>query len=303
MAHAHKPFTGACETSAVTATPALTAAGAVVWRALREPVEVLLVHRPRYDDWSFPKGKPDADEHPLTTAIREVAEETGLTVRLGPPLPEQRYPVRGAPKEVRYWAAQVCHGDVADYRPNSEIDHVEWFPIGEARRRLSYDRDLDLLDAFTGSPYRSVPLVVLRHARARKRGSWEGPDEGRTLTSRGRAQATGLVPMLRAYGVQQALTSTAVRCAATVQPFADETGTPVERASWLAEDKADPERIDRRIGELLTTRTSAVICSHRPVFPEVFGALGIEDPGLRPGEFIVVHREDGRPHATERHRP
>ena len=111
---------------------------------------VLLVHRPRYDDWSFPKGKLDPGEHVTGAAVREVAEETGLHVRLGVPLAPQRYPVTGGrTKQVSYWVSRaVGDDDVSRYRANDEIDAVEWVPYDEAMDRLTYDYDRPLLKAF-----------------------------------------------------------------------------------------------------------------------------------------------------------
>ena len=119
------------------ATNDVLAAGAVVFRS---GGQVLLVHRPRYDDWSFPKGKLDPGEHAAVAAVREVAEETGLRVRLGPPLSPQRYEVSGGrTKHVSYWIGRAVGGDdVSAYRPNDEIDAVEWVPVEEAADRLSY---------------------------------------------------------------------------------------------------------------------------------------------------------------------
>src|SRR3954471_19417050 len=114
----------------------VVSAGAVV---LGRGGEVLLVHRPKYDDWSFPKGKLDRGEHATAAAVREVEEETGLRVRPGLPPSDQRSPVKAGAKLVPYWIGRaVGDGDVSGYEPNSEIDEVAWFPVDKARRRLSY---------------------------------------------------------------------------------------------------------------------------------------------------------------------
>ena len=131
--------------------PDVVAAGAVVVRKGPHGREVLLVHRPKYDDWSFPKGKLDRGEHAVAAAVREVAEETGLHVRLGPPLPSQRYPVGRRMKTVHYWTGRVVgDDDVSGYRPNDEIDAVAWVPFGEARERLTYEHDRDLVRSLEG---------------------------------------------------------------------------------------------------------------------------------------------------------
>ena len=166
----------------------IVAAGAVV---VRKGPEVLLVHRPKYDDWSFPKGKLDPGEHVTTAAVREVAEETGLDVRLGPPLSTQAYQVRNGwvrPKLVHYWVARVVHDDdVSTYRPNAEIDAVAWVPLDKAAEMLTYERDRETLAEAARVRKKSHPLVVLRHGRAAPRKRWTGDDRKRPLADGGRA--------------------------------------------------------------------------------------------------------------------
>jgi 8-oxo-dGTP pyrophosphatase MutT (NUDIX family)/phosphohistidine phosphatase SixA len=290
----------------VTVTPTVLAAGAVVWRAADDGIDVLLVHRPKYDDWSFPKGKLDPGEHMTAAAVREVAEETGQTVRLGPPLRRQEY--QTAPKTTKlvyYWAARVVGDDraVDDYQPNAEIDEVVWLPLDQAPERLSYPRDADILVDFGVSAYRSEPLVVLRHTRALPRNSWPGHDRERGLSEDGEREARALVPLLRAYGIRRVLSSDAVRCTATVQPYADACGLRVEVDHRLSEEGLQDVSAARRIDGLLRGDEPTVVCSHRPVLPSLFGAAGVRDPGLRPGAFVVVHREHGQVRATEHHWP
>ena len=120
------------------------AGGGIVWRGEPGAIEVLVVHRPRYDDWSFPKGKCDADESFLDAAVREVAEETGLLVDVGADLGEVRYTDhRDRPKVVRYWSMTVTGGV---FEANDEVDEIAWLPLAEARARLSYAHDVTLLD-------------------------------------------------------------------------------------------------------------------------------------------------------------
>ncbi|HDH26802.1 MAG TPA: NUDIX hydrolase [Actinobacteria bacterium] len=107
---------------------------------------VVLVHRPKYDDWTFPKGKLDGSEGFRDAALREVEEETGLTCRLGRWLSDVEYVDSGGrQKMVRYWLMEVVGGDVADHEPNAEIDAVEWAPVQEAAERLTYGFDRKLL--------------------------------------------------------------------------------------------------------------------------------------------------------------
>ncbi|MFJ8362215.1 NUDIX hydrolase [Streptomyces sp. NPDC093984] len=123
----------------------IRAAGCVLWR--RSPVdgalEICLVHRPKYDDWSHPNGKLKRGEDPLTGALREVAEETGYTAVPGAALPTAHYLANGLPKQVRYWAAEATDGSFA---PNREVDRVLWLPPVAARHRLTQPRDRELVD-------------------------------------------------------------------------------------------------------------------------------------------------------------
>lgn len=122
------------------------AAGGVVWRRGAAGIEVVVVRRPRYDDWSFPKGKLDPGEDFATAAWREVLEETGFDCEAGDELPAVTYTDhRGRPKVVRYWTMQVVRGE---FTPNDEVDRLEWLPLGDAARRLTYEHDAGVLAAF-----------------------------------------------------------------------------------------------------------------------------------------------------------
>jgi 8-oxo-dGTP pyrophosphatase MutT (NUDIX family) len=126
------------------------AAGAVLWRRRRDVVEVALVHRPKYDDWSFPKGKLDPGETHEQAAVREVEEETACHGELGVELAGTSYvDGKGRPKSVRYWTMEL--GSRGRFVPNDEIDEVRWFAIDDAARRLSYDHDVEVLESFIAS--------------------------------------------------------------------------------------------------------------------------------------------------------
>ncbi len=139
---------------APTGGPDVLAAGAVVTRKGPEGREVLLVHRPKYDDWAFPKGKQDPGEHITATAVREVLEETGVEIRLGRPLRPQLYVVSGGrDKMVHYWVGHVLgDDDLSSYQVNDEIDDLGWFSLEAAAEQLTYLDDIDLLDQLAQAP-------------------------------------------------------------------------------------------------------------------------------------------------------
>lgn len=281
-------------------------AGVVVFGPGRS---VLLVHRPKYDDWSFPKGKLDRGERSATAAVREVLEETGVQVRLGPPLSSQRYPIRGGDKTVSYWTGRpVGEHDIATYAPNDEIDDVRWVPVDRARTQLSYPHDVDTLEEALELRKRTRTLVVLRHAIARSRKTWTKDDRRRPLLATGRRQAQRLVPVLAAYDVPRIVTSGSTRCVETVRPYAEAIGGKVEKDDRFSEEEVTPKGIRRAVAAILEELDEApkdsggiVVCTHRPVLPLVFDELGIDDPGLEKGEMLVVHLRRGRVVATERH--
>ena len=279
--------------------PDIVAAGAVVVRPGRE---VLLVHRPRYDDWSFPKGKLDRGEHPLAAAVREVAEETGLTVRLGRPLNDQRYPASGRMKTVHYWLARVKgDDDVSSYLVNDEIDELVWVPVAKAEKMLTYERDRTTLREAKKKRRRTTTLIVLRHAKARDRGRWRADDRFRPLIKVGARQADRLVPLLAAYDPSWLVSSSSARCVSTVVPYAEATGRKVRTDDAFSEEDATSEGVAALIGQLARSGKRTVLCTHRPVLPVVFEALGIEDPGLDVAEMLVVHLRQGDVVDLERH--
>jgi 8-oxo-dGTP diphosphatase len=286
----------------VTEPDLIVAAGAVV---VRKGPEVLLVHRPKYDDWSFPKGKLDPGEHVSTCAVREVAEETGLDVRLGPPLATQAYQVRNGsvrPKIVNYWVARVVGGDdVSTYRPNAEIDAVAWVPLDKAARTLTYERDRETLAEAVAVRKKSHPLVVLRHGKAVNRKSWKGDDRKRPLAKAGELQAEQVVPVLGAYGVQRVVSSSSKRCWTTVSPYADVADLYVEVTADLSEEDATPKKVETIVHEVLQRPEPVVLCTHRPVLPHVYDALGVRDPKLEPGSMMVVHHRRGQVVGLELH--
>jgi len=275
------------------------AAGAVVTRRGRQ---VLLVHRPRYDDWSFPKGKLDPGEHVTAAAVREVAEETGLDVRLGPPLPSQRYAAGNRMKTVDYWVGRaIGTDDVSGYVANDEIDEVCWVSYDDALELLTYPYDRETLRESALVRKKSRAFVVLRHGTARSRSAWRRDDRDRPLLKSGALQAERLVPVLAAYDVTSVASSSSVRCVETVRPYVDVAGIELHEYDGLAEEDASAEGVLQIVDDLLQHDEGVVLCSHRPVLPAVFDSLGVPDQKLDPGAMLVVHHRKGKVVATERH--
>ncbi len=225
--------------------------------------ELALVHRPRYDDWSFPKGKLLPDEPPATGALREVEEETGLLCRLGRELAPVRYlDHRGRPKEVRYWL--MVPVDDRGFTVDDEVDELRWCTTAEARTLLSYDHDRVLLDHVA-----TVVVALVRHANAGERGAWRAPDAARPLSAKGRAQAHALAAVLADLGVTRVLSSPATRCVETVEPLAASLDVDVEAVDDLAEG-AGPARA---LALVTAARESTVLCTHGDVVRDVLSGL------------------------------
>ncbi|WP_250506608.1 NUDIX hydrolase [Bowdeniella massiliensis] len=299
-------------------TGVVHAAGAVLWRERRGKLEVLLVHRPTYDDWAWPKGKVEKGESLPAAAVREVEEETGYRVALSRSLGTVRYRLKdGRHKESHYWAANAdapvgiwdqARGKVKR-APKKEIDETRWVGAKQAAKLLTYPHDREplfqLLDEYNDDRLRTWTVLIVRHARAKKREAFDGPEERRPLTEKqGRDQAKRLMPLLSAYGVARVITSPWERCAATVEPYANVIGAELETASELTEaaHEKKPKKVTRLIREEMFTPGEAVaLCTHRPVMPTIIEALTEHtpyrimeqlpetDPWLKPAEVLVVH--------------
>jgi len=253
----------------------ILAAGGIIWR--QDPqshvVEVLLVHRPRYRDWTFPKGKLHKGESLLTAAVREVSEETGLSVVVGHRMPTARYRTIDGPKEVTYWAMRPAGGD---FTPNREVDKVRWLPMSRASKKLTYAHDRRLADELTDRQPGVVRVVLVRHADAGHRSDFDGEDIARPLSERGARQADRLVPLLAGFAPTQVVSAPALRCVQTVEPLAKETGLTVVRAPMFGEEEfaACPQAaISRLSGDLTSIEDVTVIASQGGVIPALVASL------------------------------
>ncbi len=277
------------------------AAGALVRRAAAGGDELALIHRIKYGDWTFPKGKLEPGEHVLEAAVREVAEETGVRVVLGRRLTPVSYDIDGRLKRVDYWAARSAPGASTRFVPNSEVDELMWLPMAAAPGKLSYDHDAALLAELAAGPPDTVPVILLRHASAGTKDSWPGEDLDRPLDAAGAAVAERLAGLLSCFGSCRVISSPAERCLATVRPYARRAGTQiaVEAALTVAGSPPDPAAVRQVAAAIVAERQPTVLCAHRenlsPALAAICGYLGADLPGrpdgpeLRKGGFWVLH--------------
>jgi 8-oxo-dGTP diphosphatase len=288
----------------------ILAAGTVCWRRVGDELMVLLVHRTKQRDVSFPKGKLDKGESMPQAAARETLEETGIAVSLGANLGTIHYTLpTGGEKTVQYWAAEVTEEAVhaSTFKPNDEISALEWVPLARVQKRLSYRADRELFAVFARLAERDAvdtfSVILLRHAKAEARSAAWPLDRLRPLSDTGEHQAETLVPMLEAFGPQRILSSTAERCMRTVAPLAHHLRKTVRAQEGLSQDAwdtGDTSELRRAIGKVVRKGKNTVICTHRPVLPDAVRELALATgslPGdylreaaeLPPGAFSVFH--------------
>jgi 8-oxo-(d)GTP phosphatase len=304
------------------------AAGVLPFRVRDGVLQVALVHRPKYDDWSWPKGKLDPGEDWAAAAARETLEETGLQVRLGMPLPGSSYPLaNGQTKQVRYWTGEVVGGDG---RLEHEVDEVAWLSPTLALRRLSHERDREQLDAVVSLHSSGLlatwPLLVVRHAQSVPRASWSGSDPRRPLSDAGRLRVLAMTAILDAYAPGTVLTSPSARCVDTVEPYARAHGLALLPKKGLSEEgfEAEPEKARKHLERVMEAAEAVALCTHGPVLSPVVKTLHdragdrlpagsrrllarLVDVALDKGEILACTMtgsgDEARVVAVERHRP
>jgi 8-oxo-dGTP pyrophosphatase MutT (NUDIX family)/phosphohistidine phosphatase SixA len=285
------------------------AAGAVCWRESGKDLLVAIIHRGRYQDWTFPKGKVDPGETLAEAAVREVREETGLKVKLGVPLTTVSYPLdKDKTKVVHYWATKVSDKALSKskFKPDEEVSEVLWLKTDEAFAKLSYQHDRDLLDEVLelrkNSMLKTKPLIIIRHAHATPRADYVGEDGKRPLLPEGKKQAKELVRLLSAYGPKRVFTSPWRRCKDTITPYAKAHRYKIIDRGELSEmgNAKGPARTAKVAKKLFLDARSSVLCTHRPTLPTITKVLAdfaepklakliLEAKALKPGEFIVLH--------------
>ncbi len=246
------------------------AAGGVVWRRGAGGTEIAVVGRPRYGDWSLPKGKLEPGEPALVAAVREVREETGALATPQVRLPSVQYltAIPGVEKSVDYWSMRlrVDHGR----EPDHEIAEVRWTPVRDAHSLLTYAHDRGVVAAFTALPAIDGEVLLVRHAQAVSRRQWHGTDVVRPLDETGEQQAARLAELLRAMSPTRVVSASPVRCQDTVLPL----GLPVEVDPRL--DETLPEGLDgarRALLALASPDGPTVVCSQGKVIPPLLAAL------------------------------
>jgi len=284
----------------------------VTLRGTGKNTEALVVHRNLRQDWSLPKGKEEAGEYSAATAVRETAEETGVSVTLGLPLERMKYLSLGLPKVVRFWQGRlqdeaIAAGDIdfsTAWIPNDEIDEVRWVRIGQLKSLLTYRREYDIVMRAADLPRSTSPLVFLRHAAAEKRAAFALRHDGkpphdnqRPLAPEGEAVTQHVAAALGAYGIQQVVSSPAKRCVDTMSRHF----VPVEQIR-LEDSFSEVGHMDkrheteRRSVALSLDPVPTAICVHRPVLPTMLRAIAEESKfsvpvaPLKPAEFVVLHR-------------
>jgi 8-oxo-dGTP pyrophosphatase MutT (NUDIX family)/phosphohistidine phosphatase SixA len=263
-------------------TQEVRAAGAVLWRLAGGVTEVALVHRPRYDDWSLPKGKLDRGETIAEAAVREVREETGFEAVLGRYLARTAYPVPArtgpgtVPKTVDYFSAEAVSGEFA---VNDEVDELRWLPPTAAEKLLSRPEDVRVLRAFCQLPVGLTTLVLVRHAKAGKRDEWTGDDDLRPLSEAGTRQANGLRRVLALFGPGRVLSAPRLRCVQTVSGVADDLGIDVRHEPLLSEEGYWPDPVlgVARLLAIAGDGGTPVVCSQGGVIPDLVSALADRD--------------------------
>ncbi len=261
------------------ATRTVAAAGGVVWRPGDDAgIQVAVAHRPRYDDWSLPKGKLDRREQALTAAVREVTEETGLEVMVGRRSLRTTYSVVEGVKRVDYWVMQAVGGA---FEPNDEVDELRWLAPGDAAALCTHEHDRAVVaDLMRADVPRMPTLVLVRHGHAGSRRDWDGPDDLRPLDARGRAEADRLAEVLPLFGPTAVFSAGRTRCEQTMGPLAARLALPVQPLTELGEEEfaADPQAGMAIVERLLTPRPGpgvTVVCSQGGAIPSVLLNLGV----------------------------
>jgi phosphohistidine phosphatase SixA/8-oxo-dGTP pyrophosphatase MutT (NUDIX family) len=279
----------------------IRAAGALLWREVdSRNLEIALIHRPRYDDWSLPKGKIEDGETALQCAYREVFEETGIRATFTRQLGSVEYEESEQKKRVIFWAAR-CAIDTGTFVVNEEVDELVWFTPEGALAKATHDSDRKMIENFQAQEQRTDTLIILRHTKALERGDWDEVDSERTLNEVGFDQAQLLIKHLEPFAIDEVYTSNYTRCVQTVTPLSHSRGLTITQVPSLNEEtfENDPQRSVAFANALKQDEKNILICSHNPVIPTMLrGILTTKLKNkdlikLEPGDAWIVHRVRG----------
>lgn len=279
----------------------IRAAGALLWRENSDlKIEIALIHRPRYDDWSLPKGKVEEGETSLRCAFREVIEETGITPQFGRELGTVEYEEASGLKRVKYWAAKAPRNH-QEFEINEEVDEIRWLAPDDAFALATHQSDKEIIENFLTTEPRTDTLIILRHTKALERGDWDGDDSKRTLDERGFLQAESLIEHLQPFVLDEIYSSDYIRCVQTVTPLGQARELRITEIPNLNEEtfELDPERSISFANAVKQDEKNILICSHNPVIPTMLrGILNTKLKNkdlikLEPGDAWLVHRVRG----------
>jgi 8-oxo-dGTP diphosphatase len=256
--------------------------------------ELAVIHRPRYDDWSLPKGKPLPGESDLAAAVREVGEETGATVAVQQRVATVRYAAGDSRKKVSYWSMRYRSGE---FSPNDEVDEIDWFRVGRAYQRLTYEVDRSVLRDFAALPVADSVIVLVRHAKAGKRSDWRGKDELRPLDESGRRQAEILSTMLSFFAPTGVYAADRTRCIQTVEPLGHAMDLPVVVDPAFSDERFEdgPAGTASRLLGLAKPGTVSVVCSQGATIPALIDRFGhgVRSSDTRKGAWWAISVVDG----------
>ena len=265
--------------------PVIKAAGGVVWRHGAASAEIAVVHRPKYDDWSLPKGKLEADEPHLVAALREIREETGVLGSARTSLGTTSYDAAGQPKTVRWWSVRA---DGGEFSPNDEVDELRWLAPRDA---LELARDPEPLRRWLEVPRDAALILLVRHASAGDPAAWRGPDDERPLDEVGVRQARLIASVLSSYRPVRLIAAPPRRCIDTIAGL----GGQIEVDGRFGENGAGAEPHEDLL-EVAVPGEAVVVCSQGGVIPRILHALLTDGRPVRArkGSVWALTLHDGR---------
>ena len=267
------------------------AAGSVLWRPQGEDatrIRIAVIHRPRYDDWTLPKGKCKPGEPSLLTAMRETTEETGHIGVAQQRLATLCYRAAGTVKEVDYWSMRTGGGR---FTPSEEVDQLWWRGPGKALRRLTYAADRDLLEEFLEAPRATSVVVLARHASAGRRSEWKRADKLRPLDGTGLRDARAVAALVTAFGPEAVYSADLVRCQQTASEVGAAAGLPVTDLPEVSDAgySAQPTAAADAFRELAAKHPASYVCSQGEAIAELLKDLGVtKDVETRKGDFWAI---------------